>query len=77
MIWIVFYGQTQAIRCRNVLAKNGITGLLRKPPRPANSQHSCIWAVGIHTEEEQKVRQICADYGIHPNFWMDQAGRIL
>ena len=47
MIWIVFYGQTQAVRCRNVLEKNGIAGLLRKPPRPANAQHTCIWAVGI------------------------------
>lgn len=77
MIWIVFHGQTQAIRCRNALTASGMTGILRKPPRPANSQHACIWAVGIAEETEQKVRQICLDQDIHPNFWMDQTGRVL
>lgn len=77
MIWIVFYSQTQAVRCRNVLAKNGIAGLLRKPPRPANAQHTCIWAVGIPPESEQQARQICLSHNVRPNFWMDQSGRVL
>lgn len=74
MIWIVFYSQTQAIRCRNVLAQNGIIGQLGKPPQRANRLHACVWAVGIRWEEQAKSQQVCKDHGIRPCAWLDGAG---
>ncbi len=73
MIWIVFHSQTQAIQCRNFLAKNGIIGHIGKPPR-AHRQDACTWAVGIEWGEKNKAQQALYQYGIRPCAWMDAEG---
>lgn len=73
MIYIVFYGQTQALQCRKLLAENGVIGHLGRMPR-RRKLDSCAWVVGIRWEEKEKARQILHVHGLHPDVWMDAEG---
>lgn len=73
MVWIVFHSQTEAIQCRDILARAGILGRLGQPPH--TPQHpSCAWAIAVGWDQQTAARMACTAQGIQPCAWIKEGG---